>query len=72
MGEPKNGIVIMSYMWTGNDDSTGINHEEYKRMKETLHPKKIFIYGKPGNMGVEASDPVEYIPRAAFKRKRDK
>lgn len=42
-GEPMNGIVAYSSMWTS--DIEDINRREYKKMVSTLHPKKIIVYG---------------------------
>ena len=39
-GEPHEGIVIMSSMWTKDDSLADISKEEYTRMKKVLQPKK--------------------------------
>lgn len=46
-GEPHNGIVLISSMWTGNDEIKDIFNLEYHRMRERLRPSKVLIYGKP-------------------------
>ena len=61
-GEPRGGVVVMSSMWTKDNGTADVSREEYTRMKKTLEPKKIFIYGgESENMGIEAGDNVEYI-----------
>ena len=68
-GIPKGGIVIMSSMWTGKEDTIDISQKEYLTMKKTLNPKKVFIYGKDtGNMGISPEDNVEYIQNFTSKR----
>lgn len=68
-GTPKNGIVIMSSMWTGDNRLNTISKKEYATMLDKLKPTKIFVYGKDtGNMGVKKNDPVEYIPSFTEKR----
>ena len=60
-GEPRKGIVIISSMWTGADE-TSTSREEYTRMKEVLKPVKIFIYGGfSETMGILPEDNVEYV-----------
>lgn len=46
-GEPKNGIVLISSMWTGDEESKEYFRIEFDTMKEELNPSKIFVYGKP-------------------------
>lgn len=68
-GEPKNGIVIISSMWTGDENTVDISKREYQTMKKVLKPKKIFIYGKDtGNMGITKKDNVEFIKNFTQKR----
>lgn len=45
-GEPHNGIVLMSSMWTADDDSLEYFKREYEKMYKTLKPVKTFLYGK--------------------------
>ena len=45
-GEPKEGIVIISSMWTNTEETLEIFKKEYKQMYDTLKPKKVFLYGK--------------------------
>lgn len=45
-GEPKGGIVIISSMWTNKEETLEIFKKEYKKMYETLKPKKVYLYGK--------------------------
>lgn len=56
-GEPKDGIVIISSMWTSKEDTKKAFMDEYNTMYEKLKPKKVFLYGNelelPGN--------IEYI-----------
>lgn len=65
-GEPHEGIVCISNMWTSKKDIRDyfLNYE-YKNMIETLNPNKIFIYGKPME---ELKDNIEYIQSFASKR----
>lgn len=68
-GIPEGGIVIMSSMWTGDDNTADISKKEFLTMKKALKPKKIFIYGKDtGNMGITKKDNVEYIKNFTSKR----
>lgn len=68
-GIPKGGIVIMSSMWTGKEDTVDISKTEYLTMKKIIKPKKVFIYGKDtGNMGISDKDNVEYIVNFTNKR----
>lgn len=63
-GEPKNGIVLISDMWTKTDKTKDSFLREYSGMMEALNPIKVFVYGKnmelPGN--------VEFIQTFAAKR----
>lgn len=71
-GIPEGGIVIMSSMWTADESIIDISRTEYLTMKKTLHPKKVFIYGKDtGNMGISKKDNVEYIKNFTSKRWED-
>lgn len=45
-GEPKNGIVLISSMWTGREDIRAQFEKEYNTMYDILTPKKVFLYGK--------------------------
>lgn len=68
-GIPKGGIVIMSSMWTDDENTVDISQKEYLTMKKTIKPKKVFIYGKDtGNMGISPEDNVEYITSFTEKR----
>ena len=68
-GIPKGGIVIMSSMWTGDENTIDISKREYLTMKKLTRPKKVFIYGKDtGNMGISEKDNVEYIKNFTQKR----
>jgi hypothetical protein len=68
-GIPKGGIVIMSSMWTGDENTVEISKTEYLTMKKTIKPCKVFIYGKDtGNMGITKRDNVEYIKNFTSKR----
>lgn len=68
-GIPKGGIVIMSSMWTGDENTVDISKTEYLTMKKIIKPCKVFIYGKDtGNMGITKRDNVEYIKNFTSKR----
>lgn len=70
-GEPRNGIVIISSMWTSNsnEEKREVDVKEYQTMRDTLKPCKIFIYGKnTGNMGIDKNDPVEFIKSFSERR----
>ena len=68
-GEPEGGIVIMSSMWTGNDETADISRKEYETMKRKLKPCKTIIYGGyQENMGIKPTDNVEYIKKFTDKR----
>lgn len=59
-GIPKDGIVIISNMWTNDKESRKyFLDNEYKTMMETLHPRKVFIYGR--EFEEITDDNVEYI-----------
>lgn len=45
-GEPKNSPVIISSMYTNDEESRRIYQEEYNTMYDTLNPSCVFIYGK--------------------------
>lgn len=45
-GEPKEGIVLISSMWTAKDELREIFEKEYNTMFDKLKPKKVFVYGK--------------------------
>ena len=64
-GEPKEGIVIISSMWTNTEETLEIFKKEYKKMYETLKPKKVFLYGKMIE-GLEGN--IETIESFATKR----
>lgn len=64
-GEPHEGIVMISSMWTSDKRTKEIFLKEYNTMFERLNPSKVFVYGKeheelPGN--------IEYIKTFANKR----
>lgn len=59
-GIPKDGIVIISNMWTNDKESKKyFLDNEYKTMTETLHPRKVFVYGR--EFEEITDDNVEYI-----------
>lgn len=64
-GEPSNGIVCISSMWTSNEEQKDYFLKEYSLMKETLNPSKIFVYGRKME---ELDGNIEYI--ASFTDKR--
>lgn len=66
-GEPKCGIVAISTMWVKEDKDIFKDWKrEYQTMVDSLHPKKIFIYGKiPSNV---KHDNVERIEKFTEKR----
>lgn len=45
-GEPHNGAVLISGMWTNDEASQVAFEREYNTMLEKLTPNKIFLYGK--------------------------
>lgn len=45
-GEPKNGIVLISSMWTGKGEIKTAFEKEYNTMFDMLTPSKVFVYGK--------------------------
>lgn len=67
-GEPTDGIVIISAMWTrSEEDKDYFLNKEYKIMYETLNPCKVFVYG--GSIEEdELQGDVEFIQ--TFTRKR--
>lgn len=44
-GEPHNGIVIISSMWTDNEHMMTEFRKEYDTMFDTLSPTQVFVYG---------------------------
>lgn len=66
-GEPKYSIVAISTMWVKEDKDIFKDWErEYQTMVDTLHPKKIFIYGEvPRNV---KHNNVECIEKFTEKR----
>lgn len=68
-GEPKEGIVIISSMWTNTEETLEIFKREYKQMYDTLKPKKIFLYGKMID-GLEGN--IEVVESFTAKRWGDK
>lgn len=44
-GEPHNGIVLISSMWTGKDSIRKEFQREYDTMVETLKPTQVLMYG---------------------------
>ena len=46
-GIPRGGIVMISSMWTANEDDRAYFKREYNTMYEALHPRKVFVYGNP-------------------------
>ena len=45
-GEPENGIVIISSMWTNDQESLDYFKREYDLMFDKLNPCKVFLYGR--------------------------
>ena len=45
-GEPENGIVIISSMWTNDQESLDYFKREYDMMYDKLNPCKVFLYGR--------------------------
>ena len=45
-GEPEKGIVIISSMWTNDQESLDYFKREYNTMYDKLNPCKVFLYGK--------------------------
>ena len=68
-GEPKEGIVIISSMWTNTEETLEIFKKEYKKMYDTLKPKKVFLYGKMIE-GLEGD--IEVVENFTTKRWGDK
>lgn len=67
-GEPHDGIVLISSMWTGDEKSLEYFKREYETMRTTLNPSKIFVYGRE----VEGLDGnIEYIESFTHKRWED-
>jgi hypothetical protein len=64
-GEPENGIVLISSMWSNNDEMRPIFEKEYNTMYERLHPSKVFVYGKEVT---KLQGNVEYIKSFSQKR----
>lgn len=58
-GEPKNGIIIISSMWSKEFQKE--SKEAYEIIKQKLNPVKIFIYGGKGHMDIDEDENVEYI-----------
>lgn len=67
-GEPHGGIVLISSMWSGEDDIQPVFEREYNTMLETLKPKKIYVYGKET---IPLAGNVEYIKSFSEKRWKD-
>lgn len=61
-GEPKESIIIMSNMWSSNEDVEAQGNDLDKIIEEKLHPKKIFVYGHKNGDDSDTSAEVEYIP----------
>ena len=68
-GEPKEGIVIISSMWTNTEETLEIFKKEYSKMYETLKPKKVFLYGRMIE-GLEGD--IEVVENFTTKRWGDK
>ena len=64
-GFPTDSIVLISNMWTKTDEQKEYFMREYNRMVETLHPSKIFMYGKKMD-GLKEN--IEYIETFTEKR----
>ena len=64
-GEPHEGIVLMSSMWTSDDEARDYFRREYGKMYETLKPVKVFLYGNEVD-GLDGD--IEHID--TFTRKR--
>ena len=64
-GEPREGIVLISSMWTANEESLEYFKKEYETMYETLNPCKVLIYGRKVD-GLKGD--IEYINTFTQKR----
>ena len=64
-GEPHGGAVLISSMWTAEEDAKDYFLREYSMMVDALKPSRIFVYG---NAVDELDGKVEYID--TFTRKR--
>lgn len=71
-GEPKNGIVIVSSMWTKenrSDEEREFDEKSIKGLVDGLHPSKIFIYGRQEKDIERLYDgEIEYIQSFTEKR----
>lgn len=64
-GEPENGIVLISSMWTADEDALAYFKKEYELMQKTLKPCKTYIYGGEVS-GLKGN--IEYISTFTSKR----
>lgn len=65
-GEPTESIVMISSMWaTTSEEMKQAFIKEYRTMYETLHPSKVFVYGKEIN---ELKGNIEYVESFGEKR----
>lgn len=72
-GEPKEGVVVISNMWTNTQEINNIFLKEYTTMYETLNPSKVFVYGSKETPGLPGN--IEYIKsyaRMHYEEKEDK
>ena len=60
-GEPKDGIVAYSSMWIREDRPQiyEFSAKEYQTMIDTLHPKKVLVYGKIFDFMGENAERIE-------------
>lgn len=45
-GEPQNGEVIISSMWTNTEHGKEVFLREYNKMFDTLQPTRVYLYGR--------------------------
>ena len=64
-GEPQDGIVLISSMWTSDEKTREYFETEYRTMFETLNPRKVIVYGREVN-GLPGN--IEYISTFTDKR----
>lgn len=64
-GVPQDGIVIISSMWTSNEDDLDYFINEYETMFNQINPRKVFVYGKEID-GLDGK--IEYIKTFGMKR----
>lgn len=64
-GFPEKSIVLISNMWTKDEDGRKAFLKEYETMVSKLRPKKIFVYGSQMD---ELKENIEYIETFTAKR----